>query len=290
MIDVHRVVTKLAAKERGTVRGHLRSAKGKGTLVRPHTRTRDKKPEKVKETPEEKKIRERGARKAKEIALWQTWNENGRTADDLRPLLKSLQPLIQREANVYKGKVRIPPPSAIDLEFQTQALNALRAYRPDKGTAVGTFVTSYLAKARRFVSQNQNIARIPENRVYKIRQFEDAEADLEEKLGRPAKDKELAGYLGWKVPEVMRMSAEIRKDLRTHSFEEDPSEDVASREREVLRMLRHELNEDEKIVYDLIVRKQVTSTSVIAAETKFPPYKVSRIKKSIAKKAQGYLP
>ena len=283
---------KIAIRNKGAVKEYIRVRDGKTQTVRAHSRET----EHVDEKPEHASAWEPGDRRDKDFQLWKTWKDGGEKPEDLRPLLAALKGTIFKAVNVYKGQnLRNIPDSALEIEFYTQALAALRTYTPGKGAAVHTWVTNYLKKGHRFVLEHQNIGRIPETRGWKkIKSFKSAEEELRDKYGRPASDDELAGFLGWKVAEVVRMSSELRKDLRAHNFEDDMqvatrSEDVSSREREVLRMLRHELSEDERKVYDLIVTKDISIPSVLAKKTGFPLYKVSRLKAAIARKAKPYL-
>lgn len=265
------------------MKGHTRKRKGKVEIVRPHYReTESKDKAKVREVALE-------VTKDKELELWKTWKANGEKPEDLRPLLKSLKPLIMSEAYKFKGgKLRLSPAS-IDAEFYKQALAAIRKYDPDRGAKLGSWVRTYLIKARRFINQHQNAARIPENLIYEIREYQTAENDLEAKMGRPATDLEMAGYLKWPLSQVVTMAKSIRRDLWTHGFEEDPSANEASEEGEILKLLKYELNEDEKKVYTQYYDKGVRSTADIAKNTGFNIWKVSRIRKSIAEKVEKYL-
>ena len=131
------------------------------------------------------------AKKAREIKLWQAWMDGGQNPRDLAPLLRSFRPMIRSKVNVYKGKVKMIPDSAIESEFQLRFVDALRSYDPSKGS-LGTYVYRYLDKAKRFIVENQNIGRIPENRVYKIKKYTSARDELVETLGRVPTTTEVA--------------------------------------------------------------------------------------------------
>jgi len=160
-------------------------------------------------------------KQGKEVALWKEWNEGGRTPEQLRPLLKSFRPMIQSKINVYKGKLKMVPDSAIEAEHYLRFVDALKSYDPSKGS-LGTYVFRYLDKAKRFIVENQNVGRIPENRAYKIRIYMTVRDELSEELGRPPEFPELARRLEWDVAEVERMDSELRNDLVSQGFEEDP--------------------------------------------------------------------
>lgn len=230
-------------------------------------------------------------KKGKEIAMWKAWKDGGQSVSDLHPLLRSFGPLIRAKTNVYKGKVKMIPDAAIEAEFQLRFVDALRSYDPEKG-ALGTYVYRYLDKAKRFIVENQNVGRIPENRVYRIKEFTSAREDLHEDLGRPPTVKEMADKLGWSNAEAERMDSELRSDFLTQGFEEDPYALTPSKSEEVLRLFKYELTGNEREVYEYLTgmgKPQTTSTGAIAKKLKMPDYKVSRLKSAIQKKLKRYL-
>ena len=231
------------------------------------------------------------AKKGDELKLWQAWMDGGQKPEDLRPLLKSFSPMLRSKINVYKGRVKMIPDSAIEAEYQIQFANALKSYDPSRG-ALGTYVYRYLDKAKRFVVSNQNVGRIPENRVYKIKQYQTAKDTLTEELGRDPTLKETSAHLGWTEAEAERMDSELRNDLLTQGFEDDPFAISPSKSEEVIRLFKYELEGQEREVYEYLVglgRPRMASTGDIARKMKIPDYQVSRIKKNIQKKLQGYL-
>lgn len=264
---------KTAAKRTEKVRAHTR----KGKPVQAYTREEE-------ESPLRKKQR-------KELEMWSVWKEGGKSPNDLKPLLKSFEPMIQMKANVYKGKVRIPP-SAIDLEFKKQFLAALEHYDPSKGS-LGTYVYSYLNKARRFITNNQNIGRIPENRIYKTQEYKSALQHLDEDLGRPPTHEELSKLLGWTPREVARMASELRADIPTSSFEDDPSVGHdPTRYEEVIRLIQHEMTPEELQVFRFTTGLHGApelTPGQIAKRLKMSPSKVSRIRKKLTNKVKRYL-
>jgi len=264
------------------VKGHVRKTEGKTVPVRSHSR--------VTEDPEQR-ARELAVRKQKEIKLWRAWNDGGRSPNDLKPLLRSFGPMIRSKSNVYKGKVKMIPDSAIEAEFQLRFVDALRSYNPEKG-ALGTYVYRYLDKAKRFIVENQNIGRIPENRVYKIKKYQNAKADLSEDLGREPTVKEIAERLNWREAEAERMDSELRNDLLSQGFDEDPYSIIPSKSEEVIRLFKYELEGTEREVYEYLIgsgKERVASTGEIAKKVNLPDYQVSRIKKNIQKKLRRYL-
>tara|TARA_B100000131_G_scaffold221323_1_gene212910 strand:+ start:86965 stop:87858 length:894 start_codon:yes stop_codon:yes gene_type:complete len=279
------------AEKQTKVRAHTRRSKGKLVSVAQHDR--EVSGEEAKDTmsgydhPE----LQLDDKKAREIELWTAWKEGGQNPSDLEPLLRSFRPLLRSKMNVYKGKMKMIPDAAIEAEFQLRFVDALRSYNPEKGS-LGTYIYRYLDKSKRFIVENQNIGRIPENRIYKIKAYTTAKDELSDDLGRVPSVPEIAERLGWSLAEANRMDAELRNDLMTQGFEDDPYSITPSKSEEVLRLFKYELSGDERDVYEHLTgfgKKQLTSTSEIAKQLKMPDYRVSRLKNSIQKKLKRYL-
>lgn len=265
------------------VKAHTReSASGQKVQVEQYVRNED---------DAESQQRELAARKGREIELWQAWKSSGESPQALKPLLRSFRPMIQSKVNVYKGKLRMIPDSTIEAEFNIQFVNALKSYDPSKGS-LGTYVYRYLDKAKRFVVENQNVGRIPENRAYKIKAFTSARDELAEELGRQPTSQELSKKLGWELAEVDRMESELRNDLVSQGFEDDPYSFTPSKSEETLRLFKYELSGDEREVYEYLTgfgKPQMLSTGDIAKKMGIPDYKVSRIKQVIQNKLKRYI-
>jgi len=277
---------KLSAKTK--VRQHTRRSGSKLVQVKEHSREEDSAQEKASPEEDEQKLRDK---QAKELALWKAWVDGGRQPRDLQPLLRSFRPMIRSKVNVYKGRVKMIPDSAIETEFQLRFVDALKSYDPSKGS-LGTYVYRYLDKAKRFIVENQNIGRIPENRIYKIKQYTTAKDELAEELGREPDVKEVAEKLGWKMAEAERMDSELRSDFMTQGFEDDPFSLTPSKSEEVLRLFKYELTDNEREVYEYLTgygKPHITSTGEIAKRMKMPDYQVSRLKSVIQKKLKRYL-
>lgn len=265
------------------VKAHTReSASGQTVQVEQYVR---------KEDDAESKQQELAVRKGREIELWQAWKSSGESPQALKPLLRSFRPMIQSKVNVYKGKLRMIPDSTIEAEFNIQFVNALKSYDPSKGS-LGTYVYRYLDKAKRFVVENQNIGRIPENRAYKIKAFTSTRDELAEELGRQPTEDELAKKLGWDRAEVDRMDSELRNDLVAQGFEDDPYSFTPSKSEETLRLFKYELSGEDREVYEYLTgfgKPQLLSTGEIAKKMGIPDYKVSRIKQVIQNKLKRYI-
>jgi DNA-directed RNA polymerase specialized sigma subunit len=230
-------------------------------------------------------------RAANDLELWKTWQENDQHPDHLRPLLQSFRGMIRQKANRFVGQVEMPP-AAIHAEFNKQFVKALQTYDPNKGAQLGTWVSTNLQKAQRWITAHQNTARIPENRVYKIGQFQTAQSHLDDQFGREPTHVELAEHLGWSEREVSQMSKQIRRANIESGWEHDPTELIPSREAEVLRLVKYELTPEEMLVYEHTVGdggKQQLRPTEIAKRLGFSPAKVTRLRQAIDGKIKRFL-
>lgn len=227
----------------------------------------------------------------REFEMWQQWKEGGEKPNDLRPLLKSFKPMVRSRANHWARRAELPPES-VHAEFNRQFVNALKTYDPNKGAALGSWVTGTLRKAQRWVSQHQDPTRVQEHRYYKMGEWDNALATLDDRLGREPSTREMAEYLGWSEAEAGRMESEKRKSLYSSGFGGfDPTVVMPSREAEILRLIRYELSPEELQVCDYTVGthgKPKLRPGEIAKKLNMSPSKVTRIRNSIAGKIRKY--
>ena len=230
------------------------------------------------------------SKQAKELEMWHTWQQGGKQPDHLRPLIQSLRPFIKSQADLWATRNRDIPPAAIRAEFMNQAVAALETYDPTKA-ALNTHIGHRLKKAQRFVTSYQNPARIPENRIYRVRDLQDATTHLDQQFGRPPTQLELADHLKWSPRQVDLLQREIRKARPTSQFSSDPFKTSPSRHQEILRLLPYELTTDERSVFEHLYGiggKPQLEPGQIATTLNMSAPKVSRLKKSIADKYSRY--
>lgn len=233
----------------------------------------------------------RQERKTLDHELWEKWDQGGRKPADIKPLLQNFRGMIRNQAKNYSGNLEIPP-AAINAEFTRQAVRAFQTYDPDKGAALGTWVTHQLRQGQRWVYQHMNTARISERRVYKVGDFQNARSQLDQTLGRPPSTLELSEHLGWSPKEVERLEKQIRSDLIGSTMEVDPFEAMPSKAREILEFLPYELSGQEQAVYEYTMGlngKPKLNGNEIAAKLGVSASTVSRIKNQIAVKAKGLM-
>lgn len=245
-----------------------------------------KKKQPAKPTKEQFKATQR-----KEIDLWHHWNDNGRTPEHMKPLLDSFKPMLQGEANKWKG-VEIPK-SAINAEMRKQFVHAVKTFDPNhpKKTQLGSWIKTNLTKSSRFMKTYQNIGKIPESNISKIREFKQAKETLFSLHGYEPDTRTLADHLKWPHKKVVQLQKELRDDLPVSGFPGgDPAEVLAPRELEAIRILQYDkrLSTDERAVYEYTFGmngKPRLQPGQIAKQTGLHPSKISRIRGKI----KGYV-
>ncbi len=223
----------------------------------------------------------------KEIDLWHQWNNNGRTPEDMKPLLDSFKPVLQTEANKWRG-VEIPK-SAINAAVRKQFVHAVKTFNPNhpKKTQLGSWIRTNLNKSSRFMKTYQNIGKIPEQNISKIREFKLAKESLFNTHGYEPDTKTLADHLKWPHKRVIQLQKELRDDLPVSGFPGgDPAEVLAPRELEAIKILQYDkrLSTDERTVYEYtfgINGRPCLPPGQIAKKTGLHPSKISRIRGKI---------
>lgn len=236
----------------------------------------------------EKKPIDRGLLKEtqkREHELWHAWNNNGRKPEHLKPLMDSLKPVFKSEANKWRG-VEIPA-STINAEIRKHALNALKKYNPDRGVQLSTWMTNNLKKTGRFVKQYQNLGRIPEAQIGRIRTFKQAKETLFNQHGFEPDTKTLADHLGWPQKRVVQLQKELsRQDKPVSGWLSDPADVMTPKELEAIHILQYDnrMSTEERTVYEYtfgINGKPKLSPGEIAKKANLHPSKVSRIRNRI---------
>lgn len=138
------------------------------------------------------------ARQDQDHAAWQAW-KRAPTDANASALLKSVEPLIQREASKWAGTLARP---LLETEGKRLAMQAFHSYDPSKGAALGTHVVNQLQRMSRLSYANQNVARLPENKMLLFHAYNMAHSELADTHGRSPTTDEVADHLGWPLKKV----------------------------------------------------------------------------------------
>ena len=240
-------------------------------------------------------------RAKKDFELWKAWKDSGEHPDKFRPLLQQFRPALKQAASRWMNQDL--PPAVIHAEFNKQFLNAARQFDPVKYKNVpfGAYVKgTCFKKVSRYFTFYQNPARIVETRSSHQRGlFNNAVAVLTDQFGREPTNDELSDQLGWAPAEVGRARKEGRGAFYTGSLpagmedmqEKDYSLNTPSRDTEVLKLIKPQLSDDEKLVYEYLIGdgREKLKPGEIATKLGWNPSKVTRHKNSIAEKVEKYL-
>lgn len=140
-----------------------------------------------------------------DLALWKMWKKTP-TDGNLTALLHAVNGLVATEVNKWQGTLARP---LLEGEGKRLAVLAFHSYDPNRGAALGTHVSNGLLKLSRLSYANQNVARLPENKVLKFHVYKVGNAELADQLGRLPTVDELADHLGWSIPHL----ASFQKDI-----------------------------------------------------------------------------
>lgn len=221
----------------------------------------------------------------KEIALWQQWNERGRQKDDLKPLLDSFKPVINKEVRKYSSAE--VPKSAVRAEVNKQFINAVKTYDPSKAQ-LNSWVITNLRKARRFVTTYQNLGKIPEGQISLITPYDRAKQELLDEMGHEPDTQTIAGRMGVPVRRVAQLERERRGDYALGNFAgEDPAEILDPKELEAFQLVQYELTPEERTVYEYtfgLNGRPALRPGDISKQTKIHPSKLSRIRNKLRDK------
>lgn len=139
------------------------------------------------------------------IKKWQT----SRDENAMYQLISHYSGLIHFNAN--KSKTGSIPNHLAVLEAKRLLVKAADTFDANRGIKFNTHLTNYLKKLYRFINDNTNIAKIPEQRVRKINDYKMALAQLEDRFDREPTDIELSNELSWPIKEISRLRAELNR-------------------------------------------------------------------------------
>ena len=238
----------------------------------------------------EQKLKQYDIKSSKEeqdMRLWLKWKETG-SEEDLEALLDHFQGAVGAEVKKwYQAPV---PRSALFAAANRNLVLAFNRYDPAnaKGATLNTYANFYIKKMSDVVYKYQNTGRIPQNRITKVKRFQEAQEILRAELKREPSLKALSEELGWSLAETERMKSEMRRDLiASKNLNEDTLSGLqteAGEEAVAMRIIYSELDEIEKGVFEYTLGvhgKEELSAGDIAKKLNISRPKVSRVRAKI---------
>jgi len=137
--------------------------------------------------------------------LYTAWKA-GPSKETTGALLRSVEPVISNAIRSYASGTGSPTLRSRARQLATQSF---KSYDPARGT-LRSHLLSRLQRLRRLAAQEQQIIRVPEQVSLDQIRTAQIETDLQEKLGRPPSDQEIADKTGLSL----RRLAHIRQGRR----------------------------------------------------------------------------
>lgn len=189
--------------------------------------------------------------KKNEMDLYNQWKETG-SKEAFQGLYNSMKPLLYAAAK--KASFGSPlPQSAHHIWAAQSMLDALRTYKPEAGTALGTHVYGAVhQKAKRLDYSYQNLGKMPEPRATRIGLFQNEMENLRTELDRAPSSVELADRLGWSMKQVELTQREVHRNLSISDGVEAHPFIESSPDKAILDDLYFDLTGEQQVVYDYI--------------------------------------
>jgi len=181
--------------------------------------------------------------KQKDAELWRTWKRT-QNPSDLQALLDQMKPIIAREVNKWASAMSR---SLLEAEAKRLAVEAFRAYDPNQGTALSTYVASRLPKLSRMVYSTQNTARLSETKALLFHTYNVGTNELRDRLGRDPTSEELQDRLGWSKKKLDQFQRQASRKEYVES-EEHPDYDTA--EDHLVDFIYHDLTPLQKLIFE----------------------------------------
>lgn len=232
-------------------------------------------------------------RRGAELELWKKWDTGGRKEEDLKPLLKSIEPLINHETKKrIQGLGGSMPQAALKQTLRNAAVTAVGRYDPEK-SQLSTFLTNSFMAVSDTVSAARNQLYMPRPDVEQHQRFMSARDQHLEETGReptPAEMHALLPDIG--IRRLRRLgkgfSPEAYTDMGTDFDEGAAKPDV----RDTFLLVKPELNDHQKQFGELHYPPAGTrqmSVAQIAKQLKLPTHRAYQIKTEVEKRLERIL-
>lgn len=232
-------------------------------------------------------------RRGKELELWKKWDAGGRKEKDLKPLLQSIEPLINSETKKrLQGLGGSMPQAALKQTLRNAAVQAVGRYDPAK-SQLSTFLTNSFMAVSDTVSAARNQFYMPRPDVEQHQRFMSARDQFLEETGReptPAEMQERLPDIG--LRRLRRLSKgfspEAYTDMGTDFDEGAAKPDV----RDAFLLVKPELGEAHRQFGELHyppAGTQQMSVAQIAKQLKVPSHRAYQIKSEVEKRLERIL-
>jgi DNA-directed RNA polymerase specialized sigma subunit len=187
-----------------------------------------------------------------DLAAWHAWKAKPSDVN-ASALLAQVSPLIHKEVNKWAGSLARP---LLETEGKRLAMQAFHGYDPNRGAALGTHVVNSLQRMSRLSYANQNVARLPENKMLLFHSYHLAHSELADAHGRAPTTDELADRLGWPIGKVeeYRRSIGRREMLESGGLFESSDAGLYDQDRQehLVDFIHHDLPAQQKLIFEYL--------------------------------------
>ncbi len=240
---------------------------------------------------------------ADELETIQRW-QGDPNPDDFRWLYNRHQPLIFAAGRRYLQSATIPK-EAVKSSMLRSYVTALEKYDPTRGAQFKTFLYRSMGRTGRYLQRYSNVGRIPEDRSWLIDTLLSRERSLEDVLGRPPSDTELADDVLLAAQDVAdlknrkitpKIVATLRRELRKDYLAEAPGGEAVhgadSDLRRQIVFLHGSLNPQQQVVlehtFEGFGKPTIEDPMELAKKLKLSPQKIRALRKQIQKKVERH--
>jgi RNA polymerase sigma factor for flagellar operon FliA len=191
---------------------------------------------------------------------------------------------------------RTAPLPLVTMELEAKRLGgqAVMDWSPTGGMNLAPYVgTIVRQRLYRYVAQNQNVGRLPEEQIRRIGDLGRAIATLGERLGREPTTPEIADHLTMPVGHVTRLRKSLRKDLLESGVDDELSETLKHDPNyERVMLAYYSLTDMEKQVFDFSMGahgQPKLKPQAIAERLKVSPARISALKSTLGAKLAPFV-
>ena len=130
---------------------------------------------------------------------WRQWRADDSPASN-RQFLQTLSPLVDKAFSAHVGKGS----PVLRSNAKRITLESMRRYDPSQ-SSISTYLYRQLAGLNRLSRRQSNILRVPERLQLGRTGMREAEAELQDRLGRDPSDQELADHMGLSLKRITQL-------------------------------------------------------------------------------------
>lgn len=239
-------------------------------------------------------------RRGKELELWHAWNSSGRKTEHLEPLLKSMQPLINKAVNQrLTGVAGNIPRAGIEPLMQSYAVKAFETYDPTRAGKDGrpvqlsTHIMNSFQRITDTIAKVRNARYLPRGKLDRAGEVMAAQQEFEQTHGRQPTFEELKTQLpAWQAKRGKRTEKKLKELVNAlapevysgqSEFSGDVSADV-DKYRSAVILVYGQLNPQEQRFADLhypAAGDTPMTIKQIAKQMGIPEHKVYRLRSKV---------